>query len=213
MDNRAMDIASRNQRPPTGDKLRIVNQSQVARVLDSNGRVYCLRPEAGTPVHYVAGTAQVDTATVTAASGATSNGNLVVTVAAAGMAGSPLAINVPLTTAANTAALVAAQVRSVLGATMSVTAMFTVGGTGATATLTRSTPTANDTTLNIGIAAGLGVSAAASSANTTAGVARVLATTASAGDQLIDASFLYTARANVETTSTSGWYKSAVASV
>jgi hypothetical protein len=208
-----MDLKNIAEKPPQPGYFTLCNDDGEFRVLDANGRKYRLRPEPGTPVHYVAGTAQVETATVTAASGATSNGDLVVTVTAAGMAGSPLAVNVPLTTDEDSADLVAAEIRSVLGATAAITSMFNVGGTGATVTLTRNTVAANDGTLNIGIAAGLGVSAAASSANTTAGVARVMATEASKGDQLIDEDFLYTATANVSLTSTSGWEKSAVAAL
>lgn len=208
-----MQLPNIAEKLPAPGYFTLCNDDGLFRIMDANGRKYRLRPEAGTPVHYVAGIAQVDTATVTAASGATSNGNLVVTVTAAGLAGSPLAINVPLTTALTTAALVAAEIRSILGATAAVTAMFAVGGASATVTLTRNTVAANDATLNIGIAAGLGVSAAASSANTTAGVARVYATEGSKGDQLIDADFLYTAVADVALTSTSGWEKSAVAAL
>lgn len=208
-----MDIKNITEKPPQPGYFSLCNDDGEFRVLDANGRKYRLRPESGTPVHYVAGTAQVETATVVAASGATSNGDLVVTVTAAGMAGSPLAVNVPLTTAANTASLVAAEIRAVLGATAAITAMFNVSGATDKVILTRNTVAANDATLNIAIAAGLGVSAAASSADTTAGVARVLATEASKGDQLIDADFLYTATANVASTSTGGWEKSAVAAL
>lgn len=120
------------------------------------------------PVH------QVETATVVAAAGATSSGNLALTVTGAAITGSPLAVSVPLVTGTHTtAALIAAACRTALAATAAVAAQYTVGGTGATITLTRPPhlPGSNDATLNIAIAAGLGVTAAASSANTTAGVA------------------------------------------
>jgi len=202
------NIAESNPQP---GYFKICNDDGFFRILDANGRRYRMRPEPGTPVHYVAGTAQVETATVTAADGATSAGDLVVTVTAAGMAGSPLAVNVPLTEDEDSAAKVAAEIRAVLGEIAAITAMFNVSGAGADVILTRNTPAANDATLNIAIAAGLGVSAAVSSANTTAGVARNHATEASKGDQLIDGDFLYTAVADVLPTSTSGWEKSAVA--
>jgi hypothetical protein len=117
--------------------------------------------------------AQVETATVVAVAGATSNGNLAVTVTGARITGSPLAVSVPLTTAANTAALVAAQVRSAFNATAAIASKYTVGGTGADVTLTEIDPQNNDTTLNIAIAAGLGVSAITTSTDTTAGVGGV----------------------------------------
>lgn len=208
-----MDLANQPERNPLPGYFRICNDDGLFRILDASGRRHRMRPEEGTPVHYVAGTAQVETATVVAAAGATSDGDLVVTVTAAGLVGSPLAINVPLTTAENTAALVAAEIRSVLGATTAVTDLFTVSGTGADVVLTRNVPVANDGTLNVAIAAGLGVDAAASSANTTAGVARVFATEGSKYDQLVDGSFLYTAIADVTTTSTSGWTKVALSAL
>lgn len=195
--------------PPPAGFFRIVHEDGNFRALDPNGKRYRLRPEAGTAVLYVAGTAQVETATVVAASGATSNGNLTVTITAAGMTGSPLALVVPLTTAMNSAALVAAEIRAFLE-DAAVLALFTVGGTGATVTLTANSLRANDTTLNIAIAAGLGVTAAATSANTTPGVARVMATPATAGDQMVDADFLYVALADVSPTSATGWVKFAV---
>lgn len=132
---------------------------------------------------FVAGTAQVETATITAASGATSAGNMVLVLTSAGMTGSPLNVTVALTTAMNTAALVAAAARTALEAVTVVAERFTIGGTGANITLTRK-PTstftvpggtlnlypANDATLNLAIPSGLGVTAAPTSTNTTAGV-------------------------------------------
>jgi hypothetical protein len=129
--------------------------------------------ETGIATIGTAPVAQVETATVVAAAGATSNGNLAVTVTGARITGSPLAVSVPLTTAANTAALVAAQVRASLGQTPAIAAKYQVGGTGADVTLTEIDPQNNDTTLNIAIAAGLGVSAIVTSTNTTTGVGGV----------------------------------------
>jgi hypothetical protein len=133
---------------------------------------------------FVAGTAQVETATIVAASGCTSNGTMALVLTAAGLTGSPLTVNVALNTVDHTtASLIAAAARTALEANTDVAAMFTIGGTGADITLTKK-PTqtftvgtesvplyqANDATLNLEIPSGLGVTAAASSANTTAGV-------------------------------------------
>jgi len=134
---------------------------------------------------FVAGTAQVETATIVAAGGCTSNGTMALVVTAASMTGSPKTVNVALTTTEHTtAALIAAAGRTALAADTAVAAMFTVGGTGAEMSLTRlhsltytvtggTLPVypANDGTLNLAIPAGLGVTVAASSTNTTAGVA------------------------------------------
>ena len=133
---------------------------------------------------FVAGTAQVDTATIVAASGATSAGDMVLVLTSAGMTGSPLNVPVVLTTAMNTAALVATAARTALEAVSVVAERFTIGGTGAEITRTRK-PTstftvpggtlnlypANDATDNLAIPSGLGITAAATSADTTAGVA------------------------------------------
>jgi hypothetical protein len=134
---------------------------------------------------WVAGVAQVETATIVAAAGCTSNGTMTLVVTSAGMAGSPKNVAVPLTTAAHTtAALIAAAARTALAADTAVASRFTVGGSGAAITLTRlpsstfTIPTgtlpiypANDGTLNLAIPSGLGVTAAATSTNTTLGVA------------------------------------------
>ena len=133
---------------------------------------------------FTAGAAQVETATVTAASGCTSNGTMTLVVTAAGMTGSPKNVAVALTTTEHTtAALIAAAARTSLNADADVAAMFTAGGTGANITLTRkptatfTVPTgtlnlyaANDGTINLAIPSGLGVTAAGTSTNTTAGV-------------------------------------------
>jgi hypothetical protein len=145
----------------------------VSATLASASDTLTIDTETGIATIGTAPVAQVETATVVAAAGATSNGNLAVTVTGARITGSPLAVSVPLTTAANTAALVAAQIRSAFNATAAIASKYTVGGTGADVTLTEIDPQNNDTTLNIAIAAGLGVSAIVTSTDTTAGVGGV----------------------------------------
>jgi hypothetical protein len=145
----------------------------VSATLASASDTLIIDTETGIATIGTAPVAQVETATVVAAAGATSNGNLAVTVTGARITGSPLAVSVPLTTAANTAALVAAQIRATFNATAAIASKYTVGGTGADVTLTEIDPQNNDTTLNIAITAGLGVSAIVSSTNTTTGVGGV----------------------------------------
>jgi len=122
----------------------------------------------------VAGTAQVETATIVAAAGATTAGDLNVTVTSALVTGSPLVIPVALLLTDNTASLVAAKVRTALGATAAITDHYTVGGTGASYSLTTSAvdKAANDATLNLAHANGTsaGITTATTSADTTAGV-------------------------------------------
>lgn len=114
---------------------------------------------------YVAGTAQVVTATVTAASGATSNGNCSLTFTSPAVTGSPLTVVVPLTTASNTATLVAAALAAGLAANTAIAAVWTVTSTGASVIVTRKSDAngykyANETSTNLAIPSGLGISAA-----------------------------------------------------
>ena len=132
---------------------------------------------------WVAGTAQVETAT--AAGSITGSGNASVVVTAAGMNNSPKTISVAVTNG-DTAATWAGKVRTALAADTDVSTTFTVGGSTTSITLTRKAATgltfagtsipeyyANDGTLNISLDNGTctGITTAATSANTTAGVA------------------------------------------
>lgn len=119
------------------------------------------------------GTAQVETQTIFAASGATTAGNLNVTVTSALVTGSPLVIPVALTTGDNTAALVATKVRAALNNTAAITTHYTVGGTGAVYNLTvkrvsTAPGTITDTSFNIAHANGtsVGITASTTSART-----------------------------------------------
>jgi len=131
---------------------------------------------------FVAGAAQVETAT--AAGTITAAGNASVVVTAAGMTGSPKTISVAVANT-DTAATWAGKVRTALAADSAVSALFSVGGTTTAIVLTRK-PTssytvpggtlnlyaANDATLNIALDNGTctGITTAGTSANTTAGV-------------------------------------------
>jgi len=133
---------------------------------------------------FVAGVAQVETATVIAAAGATSSGNCIVTVTGSTLTGSPLAVTIPLTTSANTAILVASALASGLNANAAIAAKYSVASSGADIVLTVKADAngnfvANDSTHNIAIPSGLGITAAATSTDTTAGVA-------SSGVQVLD---------------------------
>ena len=133
---------------------------------------------------FVAGVAQVETATVVAAAGATSSGNCIVTVTGSTLTGSPLAVTIPLTTSANTATLVASALAAGLNANTAIAAKYSVASSGADIVLTVKADAngnylANDGTLNIAIPSGLGITAAPTSADTTAGVV-------SSGVQVLD---------------------------
>jgi len=119
-----------------------------------------------------AGVLQVETATVLGAIGASGTGNATVITTAAGMTGSPITTSVAVANN-DTAAQVAAKIITALGLNSDITDKFTIGGTGATVTLTRVSPAlANDATLNISVNNGTctGLTPALTSANTTAGV-------------------------------------------
>lgn len=131
--------------------------------------------------------AQVETATVIGTIGAAGAGNATVIVTAAGMTGSPKTINVAVANN-DTASLVAGKIRTALAADVDVTALFTVGGAAANVIITAITAAANDGTLNISTANGTctGLTAAPSSANTTAGVAGTFKLAATSGGAAID---------------------------
>lgn len=120
----------------------------------------------------VTGTLQVETATVVGTIGAAGAGNATVIVTAAGMTGSPVTLSVAVANN-DTAAQVAAKIKTDMGLNAGIAAWFTIGGSDAVIILTRKAATANDTTMNVSIDNGTctGLTAAATSANTTAGVA------------------------------------------
>lgn len=128
---------------------------------------------------WTAGTAQVETAT--AAGTITASGNAQVVVTAAGMTGSPKTLSVPVLIY-DTAAEWAAKIRAALAADEDVSALFSISGSGESIIQTRlplysvgdtDFYPADDTTLNISLDNGTctGITTAASSANTTPGVA------------------------------------------
>ena len=126
---------------------------------------------------------QVETAT--AAGTVTTSGNATVTVTAAGLTGSPLAVSVAVVDT-DTATLVAGKIRTALAADADIASMFAISGETTAIILTRLpvgsyvvgsetiiAAFANDATLNVAIAndTSVGITAAPTSANTTAGVA------------------------------------------
>lgn len=122
------------------------------------------------PLTSVLCTQQVETATV--AGSITLTGNATVVITAPGMINSPKTLSVAVLNT-ETASAVATKIRTALNADTDVTNFFVVGGTGADITLTTKTAAVNDSTLNMSTANGTctGLTAAATSANTTAGVA------------------------------------------
>lgn len=116
-----------------------------------------------------AGVRQVETAT--AAGAITGSGNATVIVTAAGMPGTPLTVSVSVASG-DSAATWAGKVRTALAADTSVASFFQVSGSTTSIILTANNPAANDATMNISLANGTctGITAAPTSADTTAGV-------------------------------------------
>src|SRR3990172_7745557 len=113
-------------------------------------------------------TKQVETAVVVGT--VTGSGNATVTITALGMANTPKAVSVAVTSA-DTASIVGGLIRTTLAFDVDVAALFLVSGSGANVVLTKHIAVANDDTLNIAIANGTctGLTAAPTSTNTTAG--------------------------------------------
>lgn len=117
----------------------------------------------------VGGTAQVETATVVGT--VTGDGNARATVTSTIVTGSPLNVDFAVLNG-DTASDVGGKLRAALNATAAITSVFTVSGAGADAILTCKTTPGNDATLNIATdnQTCTGLTAAPTSANTTAGV-------------------------------------------
>jgi hypothetical protein len=143
-------------------------------MLIQDGDTLTMNLSTGAVTGTVAGTAQVETATIVAAAGATTAGDLNVTLTSALVTGSPLLVPVALLLTDDTAAKVATKVRAALNATSAITAHYAVGGTGADYSLTTNAVNnaPNDSTLNLAHANGTsaGITTATTSTNTTAGV-------------------------------------------
>lgn len=207
-----MDLSSHNQRVPSPGKIRFINDEQIAKVLDANGRKFRLRPEAGTPVHAetAAGTL---TGTTIAADDTVTIGGYTYTFVAALSEDSGDAVPFEVLVGVSDSASLDNLIAAINGAA----GEGTTYGTGTTAhafvTAAAGTGDTMDVTFNTPGAAGN----IATTASLTAGdwgaatlEGGVDATYGSAGDQLYDEDYLYTAVDDVEVTSTSGWTKVAI---
>jgi hypothetical protein len=148
-------------------------ESITIKKTDSSANAITVVPDKGQSLDNA--TQQVETATVIGA--ITQNGNATIVVTAAGMAGSPLTLSVPVLNG-DAIATTGGKIRNVLSSTVDITDMFTVSGSGANVVLTQIEPSGNDATLNISIDNGTctGLTTAATSTNTTAVVAVTIST-------------------------------------
>lgn len=163
----AEDIVSK------GGVLALPTQARIHAIVsdstadDANGT---LQVETATAAGTIVGINQVETATVVGTIAADGEGDAKVVITSALVTGSPLEIAVAVAND-DTAGDVATKIRAALNATPSITAHYTIGGSAAAVSLTTKVKAANDTTLNIAIDNDTctGLTAAATSANTTAG--------------------------------------------
>lgn len=123
--------------------------------------------KAGAPT---SGIFQVETAVIVGT--ITTAGNATLTLTAAGMTGSPIALSVALALD-DDASDIATKFRAALQANAVIAAYFTIGGTDENVVLTRKESRANDATMNLAYADDTsdGLTEDATSNNTTAGVA------------------------------------------
>jgi hypothetical protein len=152
--------------------LAAANDATLAIALVDDGDTGVTADASADTTAGVAGVKQVETAT--AVGTITKAGNATVTVTSALFEENEV-ISVAVALDDNAAAI-GGKIRTALGANANVSANFTVSGADATAVLTAKAEAANDTTLNIAIDNGTceGITTAASSADTTEGVAPVL---------------------------------------
>jgi len=97
---------------------------------------------------FISGTSAVQTISGTVGTGASMTGDLVFTITAANMAGSPLSLTVPVTSG-DTAAQVASKIRAAVVGNDTLYGFFDIGGTGAVVSLTTLVAAANDATMAI----------------------------------------------------------------
>ena len=152
------------------------NDSNVEHDRDAGGTVittfsrYLHGKQGSVTQAFAAGRPQIETGTVAGTiSGA---GDVLVTVTATGLIGSPIAVNVAVLVG-DSAAVVAEKIRVALAAHPLIGTFFDVAGTGDQVILTTKVNAANDAMMNIATATGTatGLTAAPTSANTAAGSA------------------------------------------
>ena len=183
--NGTLQVGDNNETMTLADATKIVSFDAVIVGATSDLVIDVSDLDSSGTTTWTPGTQQVETNTVTAASGITGSGNATVTVTATGMTGTPKAISVALTTAAHTTAtLIAAALATGLNADTDFSAMFVASSSGANLIVKRlatSTYTINGTAvnvwpadvanLNVAIANGTctGITTAATSTSTQAG--------------------------------------------
>lgn len=200
-----MDIKdNRFDTPPAAGKLRFINEGGICRLLDSNGKVYRMRPEAGTPVNAVQATLVVDSTG--------DNNSLTFTAVTGGVGGNGIKIEFGTELVSNEAISISVTGDSIY-VNLATDAEYASVSTAAdviAAFEASAEASALVTVANTGEDDGTGVVDAASGEFLAGGVN---ATEGRAGDQMFDADYCYLAVSDVSKTSTSGWRKTAHAAL
>ena len=191
-------------RKPRPGNLRLLNDGGLLRALDANGRKYRLTVEAGTPVSGVAATGTLTVDTQPTAGDTMTIGATTYTFRAAGTAAVAGEINLGANLAATKPLIVSAINGDSLNSANASVSAATFSSNNCTLTARVVGAAANSVATTETFTAGTNVFAAAT---LTGGVD---GTPASKGDQLFDTSYVYIATANLNVTSTSGWYKRAL---
>ena len=169
-------ILIRHDQDLSRDALGNRNDSNVEHDRDAGGAVittfsrYLHGKQGSVTQAFAAGTPQIETGTVAGTiSGA---GDVLVTVTATGLIGSPIAVNVAVLVG-DSPEVVAGKIRVALAAHPLIGTFFDVAGTGDQVILTTRVNAATDATMNIATATGTatGLTAAPTSANTAPGSA------------------------------------------
>lgn len=149
------------------------NHAPVIKKTDSSANAVTILSAKGETLD--GGTYQVETATV--AGTITTSGNMSVVITASEVVGSPVTISVPISAGESTSTI-ASRVRSYIEANKNITDIYSVSGSGANIVLTQRQYLGNDSTLNISLDndTSEGLTQAATSTNTTAGVSVTLST-------------------------------------
>lgn len=202
-------ISNRNSdTPPPDGYLKPLNDGGQFRVMNSDGKKFRCRPEAGTPVH-----ASYCTQTLTLTGRAVAGETIVVggvTYTWRASVTLPNEVKVGASTAAHdvlalVAAINASASTTLYGAgTVANPYWSAADGTGDTVDLTA---------LAVGPTSGPANSETMSNASFGSMTAGTWATEAMAGDELYDASYRYIANADVLKTSTAGWEKTATSAL
>lgn len=208
-----MEFKNTDERNPSAGFIKLVNDDGEFRLLDADGRRYRLRPESGTPTVAVAATGTLTGTTIATGDTVTIGAVVYTFITALTSPAVPYEVLVGISDSASLDNLISA-INATAGAgttygtgTVIHPSVTAAAGAGDTMDLTANTEGTGGNTIVTTDTLTAGSFAAVTLTGGT------YCTVASKGDQMVDASYLYTCTAHTTATSTSGWEKSAVAAV